>query len=256
MDFKPTRPTRLTAAGSHYGKESRRTHKRAELVALDIVHDIVANSLQTGQHLLPEAVMADHYRVSRSTLREALRLLEVQGLIHLKPGPGGGPIVGSADPMYLARTAALHFHLKSANYRQLLSAQILIERNCAELAASHPDRQASMKPFARLAPPESLEEYREQVIGFHDTVYQLAANPVLTLLAGAITHIATAHVVATMEPVERHGAILDEHVAMARAIAAGQVSRAGRLMAAHFRALYSYYEVHWPARLEELIEWR
>ena len=66
----------------------------------------------------------------------------------------------------------------------------------------------------------------------------------------------THHVVATMDPVELRPAILDEHVALAKAIAAGHVDRARRGMAEHFQAQHDYYRERWPARLAELIEWR
>ncbi len=91
--------------------------------------------------------MARQYGVSRASLREALRLLEVQGLIHLKPGPGGGPAVGTVEPANLARTASLYFHLGAATYGQLMQAQVLIEPLCAQLAAQHPDRREVMAPF-------------------------------------------------------------------------------------------------------------
>src|SRR5579862_3784564 len=79
-----------------------RTVKTAETVAAAIVRDIVARGLATGDALPSENAMLEHYRVSRASLREGLRLLEVQGLIRLKPGPGGGPLVGAVDPKNLA----------------------------------------------------------------------------------------------------------------------------------------------------------
>jgi GntR family transcriptional regulator, transcriptional repressor for pyruvate dehydrogenase complex len=242
--------------GPHHASEQRRSKKTSERVALDIVHDIVAQGLRVGDRLPLEAAMVEQYGVSRASLREALRLLEIQGLIHLKPGPGGGPVVGSVDPAYLARTATLYFHLGASTYGQLFETQVLFEPICAQLAASHPDRRAAMKPWFDRNPPTTEEEYRHLTTDFHDVVYRLAANPVLVLLTSAVTHIVSDHVVATMDPVEMRPAILDEHSAIARAIGAGQPEKARRLMSAHFQAQHDFYREHWPARLLELIEWR
>jgi DNA-binding FadR family transcriptional regulator len=242
--------------GPHHGSEQRRSQKTSERVALDIVHDIVAQGFRLGDRLPLEAEMVEQYAVSRASLREALRLLEVQGLIRLKPGPGGGPVVGSVDAAYLARTATLYFHLGASTYGQLFETQVLLEPICASLAAQHPDRRSAMKPFTDPDPPTTEADYRHQTTDFHEAVYKLAANPVLVLLVSAVTHIVSDHVIATMDPVELRQSILDEHVAIARAVAAGQPEKARKLVAAHFQAQHDFYREHWPARLLELIEWR
>jgi GntR family transcriptional regulator, transcriptional repressor for pyruvate dehydrogenase complex len=236
--------------------DGKRVAKTSERVALAIVHDIVAHGLHTGDRLLLEAAMTERYGVSRASLREALRLLEVQGLINIRPGPGGGPVVGSVDPANLARGATLYFHLGAATYDHLLDAQVLFEPICAELAAHHPDRRAVMKPYERLGLPPTEPEYRQITDGFHRAVYRLAANPVVVLLTEAVTHIVTSHVVSTMDPRELRPAIVDEHGELARAIAGGQAVRARRLMAEHFAVQHAYYRAHWPARLNDLVEWR
>ena len=101
-----TRPV-VTVGVSAGDDGNRRPQKTAERVAADIVRDLVAEGLRTGDHLPLEAAMVERYHASRASVREALRLLEVQGLIHLKPGPGGGPVVGQVDPANLARLNAL-----------------------------------------------------------------------------------------------------------------------------------------------------
>ena len=237
--------------------ERRRTPKTSERVALEIVHDIVAKGLRTGARLPLEAAMVSQYSVSRASLREALRLLEVQGLIRLRPGPGGGPVVGAVEPSHLARTVSLYFHLGAATYGQLLATQVLLEPLCAETAARHPDRRKVLEPFTHREPYENDEAaYRRATTEFHGAVYQLAANPVLTLVTQAVTHMVTHHVVATMDPVELWPSILDEHVELARVIGAGSSDRARRLMSAHFKAQHDFYRERWPARMYELIEWR
>ncbi|MFP5306271.1 MAG: FadR/GntR family transcriptional regulator, partial [Gammaproteobacteria bacterium] len=79
-------------------RAGRRNMKTSEVVALQIVRDIVARQLKPGDKLPLEAELLKNYRVSRSSLREALRLLEVQDLISIRPGPGGGTVVGKVHP--------------------------------------------------------------------------------------------------------------------------------------------------------------
>ena len=236
--------------------DRKRSMKTSERVAVDIVRDIVAQGLHTGSRLPLEAAMAKQYGVSRASLREALRLLEVQGLIRLKPGPGGGPVVGTVEPGNLARTASLYFHLGGATYRQLMQTQVLLEPVTARLAAQSRDRRIVMAPYVDSGEIGDEKHYRALTLDFHDAVWQLAANPVLSLLTQAITHLVADHVVSTMDPVEMRHDILDEHAALARAIAAGHADKAAALMGEHFQAQLDYYERNWPARLAELIEWR
>jgi GntR family transcriptional repressor for pyruvate dehydrogenase complex len=66
-----------------------RAPKTAMIVARRIVRDIDRLSLGPGDKLPPERVMLEEYQVGRGTLRESLRFLELQGIISLKPGPGG-----------------------------------------------------------------------------------------------------------------------------------------------------------------------
>jgi len=235
---------------------NRRPQKTAERVAADIVRDLVAEGLRTGDHLPLEAAMVERYHASRASVREALRLLEVQGLIHLKPGPGGGPVVGVVDPANLARTSTLYFHLSGATYDAVLRAQAALEPVCAQLAAHHPNRRDAMQRFLAAPGMRTTPEYRRHTEDFHATVYRLTANPIMSLLTQAVTRIISDHVVARMDPVELRGAILHEHAALARAIAAGQSDAAGRLMADHLAAQHDYYRRHAPERLTELVAWR
>lgn len=237
-------------------EERSRTVKASERVAQDIVRDIVLRGLETGDHLPLEAAMVAEYGVSRTSLREALRLLEVQGLISLKPGPGGGPVVGTVEPSHLARTAALYFHLSGALYADVMVTQVLMESNCARLAALNPDREALMAPWLEQELPPSVPTYRDMTSGFHSAVYQAADNPVLSLLTQAVTHIVTQHVLTTMDPVELRGPIVDEHAGLARVIAGGDADAAEALMTEHFERQHDHLRKRSPARIEENIQWR
>jgi DNA-binding FadR family transcriptional regulator len=233
-----------------------RTVKASERVAQDIVRDIVSRGLGTGDRLPLEAAMVEEYGVSRTSLREALRLLEMQGLISLKPGPGGGPVVGTVEPSHLARTAALYFHLGAATYSDLMQTQVLMESSCARLAAMNPAREAFMAPWLTQELPVETMAYRDQTTGFHGAVYQATENPVLSLLTQAVTHTVTQHVLLTMDPVELRGQIVDEHAALARVIASGDSYAAERAMADHFEHQHEHLRRRSPGRVEENVQWR
>ena len=106
--------------------------KTSESVARDIVHSVVTGGLGQGDSLPSEARMLEQYGVSRESLREGLRLLEAQGLITLRRGPGGGPVVGTVDPANLGRASTLYYHLVGATYGELFEAWAVAEGYLAE----------------------------------------------------------------------------------------------------------------------------
>lgn len=73
--------------------------KRALSLAQDIVRDIEAGARVAGDRLPREEEMLARYEVARATLREALRFLELQGVIHLQLGRGGARWLRARSPV-------------------------------------------------------------------------------------------------------------------------------------------------------------
>jgi DNA-binding FadR family transcriptional regulator len=239
-----------------------RALKTAESVARDIVRDIVREGMSTGDSLPHEAAMIGHYGVSRESLREGLRLLEVQGLITLRRGPGGGPVVGQIDPATLGRTSTLYYHVAGATYRELFDAWVVTERLQAEYAAMNPDRvavRAAMQPYrARLdeeADDETIESYALLHSQFHAIVASLMRNTVLELLLQTVGQIVTHHVVLHGDPRQIRDLIAIDHQAIAQAISAGHRQRGASLMEEHILAMASIYGAELGKHLDDYIEW-
>jgi GntR family transcriptional repressor for pyruvate dehydrogenase complex len=108
--------------------------KAALRVAQEIVQAIYDDRMQPGDRYFSEAEAMKRHGVPRSTLREALRFLEMQGVIRMRVGPGGGAIVGRPGWPNLASTMALLLQFDGADLQTVLEARRVIEPSMAELA--------------------------------------------------------------------------------------------------------------------------
>lgn len=233
-----------------------RNIKAAERIAHEIVADIVRNQRPSGARLPLESELAERHGVSRATVREALRLLEIQGLIVVKPGPRGGTTVGAIESSFISRMLTLYFHLGATTYDELMRTQVILESSCAALAAANPDRADALVPYHEVCDPDDVPRYRAMTVGFHRAVYALVDNVALSMLTQAVTHTVSQHVIMTMDPVELRARLLDEHVELVDAIVAGDAERSRALAAAHFQHQHDHFRALMPERVADLVQWR
>lgn len=236
--------------------------KTSEGVARDVAHDIIANGLQPGDGLPSEAAMLTQYGVSRESLREGLRLLEVQGLITIRRGPGGGPVVGTVDPASLGRISTLYYHMAGATYNELFEAWELAECILAERAARNPDREAraeAMAPYVeqngRYEAPEDLERFVQEHAGFHAAIASLVRNRVLELSLQTMGQIVSHHVAFTDDPRTMRDTIAEGHLKVAKEILAGHGRAARSAMEMHVREVGVYNRERLGAKMNDFIEW-
>jgi GntR family transcriptional regulator, transcriptional repressor for pyruvate dehydrogenase complex len=242
-----------------YGGVSRPL-KTSESVARLVVRDIIAGHLQPGDGLMSESAMLERFGVSRESLREGLRLLEVQGLITIRRGPGGGPVVGTVDPAHLGRISTLYYHLAGATYRELCEAWVVADGMLAERAARNPDgeaRKVAMAPFLADEEREDLDtdEFVEHHSRFHGAVAALGQNRVLELTLQSMGHIVAHHSIVTGDPRRLRDVIEADHHGIAEAIAAGHAKRARTLAEDHLRGVSMFGNLFAEGQLDEYIEW-
>lgn len=115
----------------------RRTFKRSEVIARDLAQHIIDANLPAGAMLPREHDMIEQLGVGRTTLREALRILENRGVLTIRSGPGGGPVVRHPDPADLTQTLLLILQFQRATMLEVLEARIWIESAAARMAAPH-----------------------------------------------------------------------------------------------------------------------
>lgn len=239
------------------GVPQRRTEKISEIVAREIVHDM--RGMPSGSKLPPEAVMLDKYRVGRASLREALRLLEVQGLIIIRPGPGGGPVVAAVDSRHFARMSSLYFHLSGATYRDLVESRLVMEPVMARLAAERQDPSdlAELQQFIGGTPEaENPTEYMRHSTEFHALLSGMSGNPVLDLMGRSLKDLYTDRLEGLIFPLEARVRVQEEHEAIAKAIIKGNASRAEKLMREHMAEFVEFAADRNPGVFSEIVDWR
>ncbi len=238
------------------------TERRFELVARQIARSIAQGQIRPGTMLPPEAVLVDEFGVSRGSLREALRVLEVYGVIKIRAGRNGGPIVQQVDSHQFARSATLYFNLVGATLWDLLETRLVVSPTVARLAATKAKRHTKAVltrniEAARSAPASDADIWRTLHLEFHAEVAALSFNPILQMFDGAMSHLFTERVLERFEPSEADaGETTSCHEEIAAAIIDRDGAAASRLMAEHMTANMSSAYTQHRARLEDVLDWR
>ncbi len=236
------------------------SEKLAVSIAQRIVRRICAAGLTEGAQLAPEAEMLAEFEVGRASLREALRILEVQGLISLKPGAGGGPVVARVSSEDFGRMSALYFQVGGMTFRELLESRQIMEPVLARLAAErrgeHPELVEELIVAAR---PEDIEDddaYHASNVEVHRLVAALSGNNILFLFSHSLEALLHDRLTVLKAPTEVRQAVVDAHVLMARAIANGHARRAETLMREHMLGYTRFLLRRYPELMDEVVDWR
>jgi len=226
------------STGARVATPPRRGEKKSEVLARRILRDVVGRRLRPGSMLAAEALMLQEYEVGRTTLREALRILEVQGVLSIRPGPGGGPVVAEAGSRGYARTSSLFFQAGGVRLLDVMEARLEMEPLMARLAAENRDQRAAervQRAVARVEAGEnaSAAEFTEAGRAFLEAVADAAGQPVLSLFCRALDQVVSERISRFVLPVRKRGEAVARQAAIGRAIVRGNAAAAERLMREH-----------------------
>jgi DNA-binding FadR family transcriptional regulator len=248
-----------------------RSEKKSEMLARQILDDAIDEGQEPGAMLPPEAAMLDRYGVGRPTLREALRILEVHGLLVIRSGPGGGPIVTAASSRDYGRMSSLYYRAAGVRVRDLLEARLVMEPIAARLAAEHHTEEGVARLRHLVADLEKWAATRSgeaPLVGkdnraflqasrtFHDVVNGISGNPILDFFSQALVDMFTERMAGVIYPPDQRDRANRQHIAIAGAILRGNGSAAERLMREHMAEFRNYSWESWSGGLNELVAWR
>ncbi len=173
-----------------------RVPKVAELVADDLRRQIIRGQLPVGDTLPSEPALLELYSVSRPTLREALRILESEGLVSIKRGAHGGrvhlPDVGVA-----ARHVALQLQVRQTTMEDLFAARRALEPGAVRMLAEAASPEVVTALREQLATEALLlaqpDAFATAATRFHQLLIELTGNSTLTILGELVSEIVERH---------------------------------------------------------------
>jgi GntR family transcriptional regulator, transcriptional repressor for pyruvate dehydrogenase complex len=237
----------------------RRPQKVAMLVAQQIMSDVSRERVMPGGRLPPERVMLEKYEIGRGTLREALRLLEFQGAIVLRSGPGGGPILLDPDASHLGSALLLLMQMKGAPYRTVVEVRQGIEPFTSRLAAKNIDdddleKLAHTIERMRSAGSEG-DDFFEANKEFHDLIAWSSGNALLGYFNESLMGIMDGTSIGIEYPAHRRKAIIAAHEEIYEALRSHDETAAEAHMRAHVEAYAELAEKRYPDVLDRKILW-
>ncbi len=211
-------------------------------VVAQIEEAILSGKIAAGESLPAERELKALFGVSRPTLREALRVLEEKGLIEIRLGTGGGPVVSRPDPGRVTETLARLIRLQKVSLAHLAEFREGIEAQVAARAARRRrpadiERLRGLLAQARTAleaGPARREEFLEADRRIHLAIADATGNPIYQSVLASVhenIHRYYDRFLSMAEPELREN--YEDLEALVAAVAGGDAEKARRIAAGH-----------------------
>lgn len=239
----------------------RRRLKLSEMIAAQILDEITSKDLVEGDPLTSEAAMLQVYEGGRASLREALRILETNGLITIKAGPNGGAVVGAVDPVQFGRMGSRYFQMSGATIRDLIDARLILEPAATRLAAERRD-QRGVEILQRWLENEERVKvsddsvYMSDAHDFHSILLSMSGNVILDLIALSIKDVFNSRVRSAIYPISARKHVQEVHKDIAALVLSGQGEAAAKMMREHLEEFAAFAARRLPGLLDDLVSWQ
>ena len=162
--------------------------KLSAVIARNIRERILSGELNPGDKLPSEQEMSDLFSVSRQTIRESLRVLEMQGLILIRNGIGGGAFVAEVSINVAWQSMTNYLHQQSMTLNHLFETRKLLEPYFVDIAvikmtaADHAELADVLERQKLSLEKKDIPSLRKAEIQFHRLLAIPSQNPLLRLI--------------------------------------------------------------------------
>lgn len=223
-----------------------------EIIEASIRREIYKGTLMPGQKLPNEFELARQFNVGRSAVREALKVLELAGLLVVRRGYNGGTFVAPPDFEDASEVVTLTFHPGNTTVDQLIEACKVIEVRAAELAA---ERATGLEISDLQETIECMEQsvhvparYLTAIIDFHVAITEMSHNDIFILALSAMRNLLIQELNRLIGNQELRTVFIAHQREIWKAIADRDPNRAGEAM--HFHLSQIADKLHVTSSIE------
>lgn len=225
--------------------------KLAAQVAHRIEADVMRQGWPVGECLGSELDLRESFGVSRSVLREAVRLVEHHQVARMRRGPNGGLFVSAPDAGPATRAMVIYLEYVGTSVTDLLEARLLLEPIAAGLAAERITEEGIESLRSTLANEfvDGDETGVWSLEKLHPVLGELSENPVLHLFIDVLTRLTaryanTSRRLAKSEVLSARRTSHESHRAIVEAVIAGDGARAQTTLTEHVESMAAWIEKH------------
>jgi DNA-binding FadR family transcriptional regulator len=220
--------------------------KRASQIARRIEADVIRRGWPVGVSLGSEQALQERYQVSRSVLREAVRLVEHHRVARMRRGPNGGLLICEPDAAPATHAIIIYLEYQGITISDLLDARLLLEPLAASRAAQQIDEAGIERLRAVLRAEQDRQPSSDE---FHTALAEQSKNPVLQLFIDILMRLTVRYAEESrldsasdaFEAIEhRHR----DHSAIIAAVTAGDAARAMTLSEQHAESVTTWLQDH------------
>lgn len=232
--------------------QTRKILKAYEQVAAQLRDMILAGEVVPGQRLPSEAELTKDFAVSRTTVREALRILASEQLVATSQGSAGGTYVATPSldkiALFLHSSVAHLTQARDVSLTDFMRTRQLLEVDAARLAATRFSKEGMGDVLDHVrgnGEPSAPGGHFTQNRDFHRAILEISGNVLLSIAAEPVFTVLQINLARAAIPLEFYEMVDEHHRRIADAIVDNDPDRAAREMESHLIALRPTYERIW-----------
>lgn len=224
--------------------------KRGDIIAEQIKEWVASSGMMPGHKLPSESALTQIFGIGKSSIREALKSLEVQGMIRTTTGQGGGSFLMEVSETHTIGLLQNYFYFKKLTPEQLYEVRRMTEPQLAAHVAQIADADiiAKLEEKVELCRPvaRTRQEWQLQLqhhVDFHDVLANCASNPLLCFNCKFVNSVLR-NVVRRRESSAQKELIRNNfraHEQLLKAIRARDAREAEQVMRKHIEKIESYF---------------